>query len=696
MMGRTVSHLIWLPLLGACSAPITDLDAGVEGVDAGVRRAPDAEAADRPAPDADVLEDAGTADAEGTPDLGPAAMLRPCGRIGLPLVASAALAPDGLHAAVGGQNGEILWLSPEGEVTARSPAHQGPVFDLAYSAAGDRVYSYGEDGQVKAFEVSTGRQLWAQARGAQPPRRSRIDARGGVVAVGGAEVEIFDAQSGARLERFTDPALDGRVIVAPAVVALAPDGAQVAAAFGSTAVVFDRRLGARTATYAGDLGSVGAGAYAPEIQSLEFSSDASALLVAVRRAYVVSPGVESYPIARIYAVLGGATLSELRGPDSYGVTASFSADSTHVAVTSGGLVDWWEVRDDRGWIRMPSAGARQGARASEVEVGAQDRLLLSQGTLGVMLAAAQGEVLYVTASGDPQGTTLVLSEAGDLVLRSLASSRIGEWLELWRLTPPDAAGQINAERVLRSAGLIGDLSPDGQWIATTTTGRMLTLAKVDGSAFGGFAVPAPLISAVSFAADGQSLLIAHEPERPRQVSTVEHYDTSGRPIARADAIGNVRHLGRVPGGWIGEAPSADHFRGPAGVDLWDASLSPRRQLQAQTWGANGAALSPDGRTLLVAPWLEPLMSVEVASGTETVLGAGTRSTRLAFAPDGSYLARVDESGALYLGPPEAPAAGLRVPEQLPGRAYGLARLEVGARRLVAASSLGELKLYCAP
>ena len=37
-------------------------------------------------------------------------------------------------------------------------------------------------------------------------------------------------------------------------------------------------------------------------------------------------------------------------------------------------------------------------------------------------------------------------------------------------------------------------------------------------------------------------------------------------------------------------------------------------------------------------------------------------------------------------------AGVRVPELLPGRAYGLSRLEVRAKRLVAASSLGELKL----
>jgi outer membrane protein assembly factor BamB len=120
-------------------------------------------------------------------------------------------------------------------VTARAPAHRGAVYDVAYSPAGDRLYSYGEDGLVKAFDVASGRELWAQARTAQPPRRSRIDVRGGVVAIGGGEVELFDAQSGAPLERFTDPALDGRVVVAPAVVALGPDGAQVAAAFGSTA-----------------------------------------------------------------------------------------------------------------------------------------------------------------------------------------------------------------------------------------------------------------------------------------------------------------------------------------------------------------------------------------------------------------------------------------------------------------------------
>ncbi len=702
-LGRYAPRLALLPFLGAlaCSASITELDGALEIVDAGTGAALDAEATDRGVPDAglelDTGVDAGSADAAETSDRGPPVALIPCGRIGLPLLGSSALAPDGLHVAAGGQNGEIVWLSPGGEVTARAPAHRGAVYDVAYSPAGDRLYSYGEDGLVKAFDVASGRELWAQARTAQPPRRSRIDVRGGVVAIGGGEVELFDAQSGAPLERFTDPALDGRVVVAPAVVALGPDGAQVAAAFGSTAVVFDRSRGSRTATYTGDLGTVGAGAYVPEIQSLQFSSDGSALLVAVRRAYVVSPGVDSYPVARIYSVPGGATLSELRGPDSYGVTASFSQGSSHVAVTSGGLVDWWEVRGQSGWLLAPSPGSRQVARASEVEVGAQDRLLLSQSTSGLVLAEAQGEVIYAQSSGDPEGTTLVLSEAGDLVLRSLAPNRTGERLELWRLAPPDAAGQVAAELVLRSVGVIGDLSPDGQWIATTTTGRTLTVAKVDGSAGATFSVVEPLISAISFAADAQSLLIAHEPERSGQLSAMDQYGTRGERLARADAIGTVRHLGRVNGGWIGEAPSADRFRGAAGVDLWSSpSLAPRRQLLARTWGANGAALSPDGRTLLVAPWLEPLMSVDVASGTESVLGEGTRSTRLAFAPDGSYLARVDESGALFVGPPEAPSAGVRVPELLPGRAYGLSRLEVRAKRLVAASSLGELKLYCVP
>lgn len=703
-LGRSVQGLAVLPFLGAlaCSASITELDGALELPDAGTGALLDAAATDRGAPDAgvelDTGVDAGSADVAETSDGGPPVALRLCGRIGLPLLGSSALAPDGLHVAAGGQNGEIVWLSAGGEVSARASAHHGAVYDVAYSPAGDRVYSYGEDGLVKAFEVASGRELWSQARAARPPKRSRIDVRGGVVAIGGAEVELFDAHSGAPLERLTDPVLDGRVIVAPAVVALGPDGAQVAAAFGSTAVVFDRRRGVRTATYTGDLGTVGAGAYVPEIQSLQFSRDGSALLVAVRRAYVVSPGVDSYPVARIYAVAGGATLSELRGPDSYGVTASFSLDSRHVAVTSGGLVDWWEVQGPAGWILAPSQGARQGARASEVEVGALDRLLLSQGTSGLVLAEAQGEVLYAQSSGDPEGTTLVLSEAGDLVLRSLAPNPSGERLELWRLAPPDAAGQIAATLVLRSLGVIGDLSPDGQWIATTTTGRTLTVAKVDGSAGATFSVVEPRISAISFAADAQSLLIAHEPERSGQLSAMDHYGTRGERLARAEAIGTVGHLGRVSGGWIGEAPSADHFRGAAGVDLWSSSsLAPRRQLLARTWGASGAALSADGRTLLVAPWLEPLMSVDVASGTETVLGQGTRSTRLAFAPDGSYLARVDESGALFVGPPESPSAGVRVPEQLPvGRAYGIARLEVGAQRLVAASSLGELKIYCAP
>ena len=129
---RFAQRLAVLPLLGAlgCSASTTELDGALAVLDAGIA-ALDSEATDRGGPDAgwepDIGLDAGAPDVGETADGGPPVALRPCGRVGLPLLGASALAPDGLHVIAGGQNGELLWLSPAVEVRGRAVAHRGAV-----------------------------------------------------------------------------------------------------------------------------------------------------------------------------------------------------------------------------------------------------------------------------------------------------------------------------------------------------------------------------------------------------------------------------------------------------------------------------------------------------------------------------------------------------------------------------------------
>ncbi|MCU0862414.1 MAG: hypothetical protein MUC36_01360 [Planctomycetes bacterium] len=72
--------------------------------------------------------------------------------------------PDGTLLAAGDRAGEVrLWEAQGGGLVETLRGHQGAVHALVWNRRGDRLFTAGADGTVRAFDPHSGKQLWQQA-----------------------------------------------------------------------------------------------------------------------------------------------------------------------------------------------------------------------------------------------------------------------------------------------------------------------------------------------------------------------------------------------------------------------------------------------------------------------------------------------------------------------------------------------------
>lgn len=682
--------LLWT---AGCSATVTPTDGAA--LDENAR--PDA--AVEAGPPADVVRDV-SADRGAPPTEARllAGHFAPCGVVGFARIQRAVPTPDGARVALATRGREVVLVSPEdGSIALRVEAHAGVVHDVVFSDDGAVMFTYGDDGYVRAWRASDGAALWATRRAGVTAADARMDFRDGVVALGGRPVQLFDARTGMSLLTIDDPGTGSSVGLAPAVVAIAPDGRTVAVAWGSVARTYTRDGRATGVTLSGDLGTLSPGAYPPEIQSLAYSRDGSALLMAVRRAYVVSPGSVPFPIARIFSTADGATIATLTSASSYGVSAAFSRDASHVVTAAGGVVEWWSVRDASGWIAAPSS-RRTRAAASEVRVDARGRILASTQTALQVLAPDGGDVTAELVAGDADGRTLTFTPDGSRLLRSTARDTA---LELWSTSlAPRRVEALTVERP------VADLSPDGSLVAVARARGVELRSLAGGAPPRVVAEDVTLPSAVSFAPDGRSIALATTPARSVDVSAVSQWTIDGTLVARADAVGSVVQLRRTARGdaWIAVGPSRDRYRGPQGVDLFatGASLASRFRVTAEGSGVDSADVSVDQSAVLFAGWITDLRRARLTDGTDVPITPAVRAARVAFSPDGALLVR-SYANTVVVTSPERPAVGVELTPRCDragcvGPAGDVVRLVFSrdGRTLATVTATGDTRLYCRP
>ncbi|MFO0726267.1 MAG: hypothetical protein U1E65_20955 [Myxococcota bacterium] len=679
-------------LLVGCGTPVTGLGPGMGSPDAGTpvdSGAPDA----APSLDAEPSPDAGFTDAEAMDSAnGDAAWspLRPCGFLGIPRIRALHVSPDGSTIAMGTAGGEILLVrASDGLILRRFGAHAGPVHDVIYSPDGLSLYSYGQDAILRAFSASDGSPRWTS--GVRRNREaSRVAANADQVVVGGNSVDVYDARSGAVLKSLSDPALNGVLLFAPAAVAVSRDGSHIAAAYGSTAIVFAAD-GAVERSLSGDLGTTVLAPYEPEIVGLAFSPDQRSILMAVRRAYFSTPDTPTaYNVARAYELSDGSVRFTLTASSSYGVTAAWASDGQQVLVGGGGSIERWNLSDGSKH-RLP-------IRADDVVSGPGDLVV---GNLpGVGVTAVRGDQpLFQAMVGDVEAQTLAVSNDGRLLLRSVEHLDSTSPLELWSQTPgadgPESLLLTGFER----AGPIADLSPDGAHVAIFT-GEAVEIRSVEAGQIE-TTIPhqdAP-VYALSFDANSHTLLIATATSVRLQPRVLQQVDLTGQPLAERRLVGAVGSLRRTDDGWITSGPNRDHFNGrtTVGFFLNDGQLSERFSTHVETWGPDAAELSPNQDALWVAQWTGPVLGFAIPGGASLPL-PDRSATRLRLSPTKDILVRAESEGRLLAGPP---TLGMEAGTEFEPAAsdYGLketTRLVFSptGEVLYQATNQGELRLFC--
>jgi WD40 repeat protein len=128
--------------------------------------------------------------------------------------ANSAFSPDGKMMATGGgsrSTAAILWDLGTGRQERFFMGHEKWVYSVAFSSDGKHLLTGGADGEVRLWEVGTGKEIWRQRVGNRDckVKSLAISANDNLCAVapdhwgeGRSEVQIHDAKTGALLKQI--------------------------------------------------------------------------------------------------------------------------------------------------------------------------------------------------------------------------------------------------------------------------------------------------------------------------------------------------------------------------------------------------------------------------------------------------------------------------------------------------------------
>ena len=372
-------------------------------------------------------------------------------------VNTVSFSPDGRSLAAGSSDSQVrVWDLARRTVTAILP-HPQPITSLAWDGAG-RLVSGGADGEARLWVLPS-----PVLRAGAPVNSVAFAPRGGLLAVGGTTLEVWDARSRAELSAAAPPAGAGIVNA----VGFAPGGGMLAAGYGDGQMQLWRvsaggRLTplsqpARAEQYPSDL--VEYAAFSPDGRLLATCGDdgdirlwsvtdparprlvatvtdsgSYVFSVAFRRDGTVLAAASADGLARLWDIASPAHPTRLGRPlgglASYAYSVAFSPDGRTLAVGSADKsVHLWNVTDPARAVSLGPPLTGPGGYVYSVQFSPDGRLLgtgVTDGTVWLwrvadparpsLLATLTGPAANVySVSFSPDGQTIAAGSADSTV-----------------------------------------------------------------------------------------------------------------------------------------------------------------------------------------------------------------------------------------------------------------------------------------
>lgn len=358
-------------------------------------------------------------------------------------VSTISFSPDGKTLAGGSSRGVKFWSMPDGKEIRQIYVNSYALITVvAFSPDGNALATGSDDGTVKLWDLSTGKEMRPLPGHARPVRSIAFSPDGNLLASGGSDdiVRITNTQTGKELVSFhhTDPATKN-MFMEPGVdcVAFSPDGATLASAGGPSSAVqlWSIKTGHKLLTLQGKAG----------IASVAFSPDGRQVA-----------GGDFDRSIKLWNATDGGLVKALTGHTAAVYSAAISPDGKYLAAGAFDGVKLWGL--ESGQVLRNIKGNAFGV--SELAFSPDSGVLASQSGNDIILTTIDGTVASVTLRGHSGiVSVLIFSPDGKLLASADNEKRVVIW---------DVAGRSQKVSLkgLTANVNTASFSPDGEKLAT--------------------------------------------------------------------------------------------------------------------------------------------------------------------------------------------------------------------------------------